>query len=85
VDRDEYERVDAGGELSGREIDSGSTFAITGKLLVEAVPGLLLVFDCRFGREPPIILDPSSGLKGVYLVPNLTGGGPALGRVGLGA
>jgi len=84
VDRDEYESVDAGGEFSGRGIDNGSTFAITGNLLVEPVPGLLFVFECRFGLRPPLVLDPGSALKGEYLALNLTGG-PTLGRIGLGA
>ena len=86
MDRDEYESVDVGGEFSGRGIDSGSTFATTGNLLVVLVPGLLfVVVECGFGLRPPLILNPGSTLKGEYLVLNLTGGGPTLGRIGLGA
>jgi len=85
VDRDEYESVDVGGEFSGRGIDNGSTFAIIGNLLVEPVPGLLIVFECKFGLRPPLVLDPGSALKGEYLAVNLMGGGPTLGRIGLGA
>ena len=85
MDRDEYESVDVGGEFSGRGIDNGSTLAITGNLLVEPVPGLLFVFVCRFGLRPPLVLGPGSTLKGEYLALNLMGGGPTLGRIGLGA
>ena len=74
-----------GGEFSGRGIDNGSTFAVTGNL-VELVPGLLFVFKCRFGLGFPLVLvGTGNGLKGEYLGLKLAGGGPTLGRIGLGA
>ena len=78
-----------GGEFSGRGIDSGSTFAVTGNL-VELVPGLLFVFKCRFGPGfplvfPLVLVSTGNGLKGEYLGLKLAGGGPTLGRIGLGA
>jgi hypothetical protein len=74
VDRDEYENVDIGGEFSGRGIDSGSTFAVVGNF-AELVPGLLFVFECRFGLGFPRALDTDNVLKGEYLGLKLVGGG----------
>lgn len=74
-----------GGEFSGRGIDSGSTFAVTGNLFIEPIPGLLFVFEWRFGLWFPLALDASNGMKGEYLGLELAEGGPILGRTGLGA
>jgi len=49
------------------------------------VPGVLFVFKCRFVLGFPLVLDAGNGLKGEYLGPKFTEGGPTLGRVGLGA
>lgn len=74
-----------GGEFSGRGIRSGSTFATTGKVFVETVPGLLFAFECRFCLVLPSVFDADNALKGEYLGLKLAGGGRKLGRVGLGA
>lgn len=85
VDRDEYETVDAGGEFSGRGIESGSTFAITGNVLVETVPGLLFVFKCRVCRGLPLAFVTDNAPKGESFGLKLAEGRPTLGRTGLGA
>jgi hypothetical protein len=69
----------------GGEFTGGSTFAIIGNLFVELVPGVLFVFECRFGLGFPFVLDTGNGLKGEYLGLKFREEGPALGRVGLGA
>ena len=74
-----------GGEFTGRGIDGGSTFAIIGNLFAELAPGVLFVFECRFGLGFPLALDAGNGLKGEYLGLKFTEGGPTLGHVGLGA
>lgn len=80
-----YETVDPGGEFNGRGIECGSTFTTTGNTFIEAVPGLLLVFRCRFGLGLPLAFDTDNALKGEYLGLKLTDGGLTLGRVGRGA
>ena len=85
VDRDVYEIVEAGGEFTGRGTKSGSTFAITENLLIETTPGVLFVFECEIGLGLSLMFDADNVLKGEYLKLKLTGGGPAFGRVGLGA
>lgn len=85
VDRDEYETVDAGGEFRGRGIRSGSTFAITEDLPSEIASGILFAFECKVCLGLWLIFDADNVLKGEYLGLKLARGGPALGRVGLGA
>lgn len=77
--------MDVGGEVSGRGMVSGSTFAVIENLFVETAPGVLFVFECNIGLGLLLIFDAESVLKGEYLGLKLAGGGPPLGRVGLGA
>lgn len=65
-------------------MESGSTFAITENFCVETVPGVLFVFECKICLGL-LMLDADSVPKGEYLELKTAGGGPALGRVGLGA
>lgn len=85
VDRGECESVDAGGEFSGRGIESGSAFATTENLFVETAPGVLFVFECEIDLGLPLIFDADNVLKGENLGLKLAGKGPVLDRVGLGA
>lgn len=85
VDRDEYETVDAGGEFSGRGMESGSTFAITENLFVETAPGVLFVFECKVALGLLLMFDADNVLKEEYLVLRFAEREPILGRVGLGA
>ena len=74
-----------GGEFNGRGIESGSTFAITENLFVETAPGVLFVLKCKICLWLSLTFDADNVLKGKYLGLKFAGGGPALGRVGLGA
>jgi len=60
-------------------------YYIIGNLVVQLVPGVLLVFECRFGLVFSLVLDTGSELEGEYLGLEFTERGPTLGRVGLGA
>lgn len=66
-------------------MESGSTFAIAENLLVETAPGVLFVFKCKICLWLSLMFETDNVLKGEYLGLKFVGGGPTLGRVGLGA